>query len=113
MFFITAKLRVVTIFVCSRDKNVRQCHIMHTLFYKYVTSPRLLNFSKYTTLYDPYRVKIITFFVPPNVISSQLFVQYETGIFHNALSFNTLPTINYQLSIIHYQFTKNPVFAKY
>ena len=36
-----AKLCVVTIFVCSRDKNMRQRRIMHTLFYKYVTSPRL------------------------------------------------------------------------
>ena len=98
-FLLPRKLRVVTIFVCSRDKNVRQRHIMHTLFYKYVSSPRLLNFSKYTTLYDPYRVKIITFFVPPNVISSQLFVQHNINNIYNTLPFNILAT--YKLSIVN------------
>ncbi len=40
-------LRVVTIFALLCGKNVRQRSQTHTSFYIYVTSPRLLRFSKY------------------------------------------------------------------
>ena len=63
---VSAKFRVVTIFVwlvsrplsrplsvsrreaegMSNHKNMRQRHIMHTLFYKHATSPRLICFFK-------------------------------------------------------------------